>query len=326
MKALVTGGTGFIGSHLVEALVQKQARVRCLVRKTSDLKWLKGLPVEYVYGDCCDSASLKESVQGVDHVFHLAGVTKAVNEDTYFQINAYGTENLVQACLRHNIQLKKFIYVSSQAAAGPGRNGCKKTEKDRCEPVSPYGRSKRLGEELALAHAHELPLVILRPPVVYGPREKDLYSYFRLLSKRIQPVLSGLDQRFTLCYVEDVIQAILLASETEASGGEIFFLSDGKDYCVEEIGDIFAQAMEVTPRRIPVPMWAVFGMATLSEFFSKFSKKPPLINKGKVDEMVQRHWVCDISKAQSVLCFQPHVPLQEGAKWTVAWYKREHWL
>lgn len=326
LKALVTGGTGFIGSHLVDALVQRGMQVRCLVRKTSDLKWLQGLPVEWVTGDCCDKASLNEAVKGVDQVFHLAGVTKAVREETYSQVNAYGTENLVHACLENNPRLQKFIYLSSQAAAGPSRNGCKKKETDPCEPVSPYGRSKRMGEELALAHSTDLPLVILRPPVVYGPRETDVYTYIRLLSKGIHPCLMGQDQHFNLCYVQDVVEAILLASEMTESRGEIYFLSDGIDYDVEEIGKAFVQAMEVTPHRIPIPRWVLYGMASVSEIFSKFSGKPPLINRGKVEEMVQRNWACDISKAQTVLCFKPRVPLAQGARLTVGWYRREGWL
>ena len=326
MKVLVTGGTGFIGSHLVDALLQRGMQVRCLVRKTSNLKWLQGLPVEWATGDCCDNASLIEAVKGVDQVFHLAGVTKAVREETYFQVNGRGTENLVHACLENNPHLEKFIYLSSQAAAGPSRNGCKKKETDQCEPVSPYGRSKRMGEELALAHAANLPLVILRPPVVYGPRETDLYTYVRLLSKGIHPCLMGQDQHFNLCYVQDVVEAILVASEMTGFRGEIFFVSDGIDYDVEEIGDAFVRAMGGTAHRIPVPRWVLYGMASVSEIFSKFSGKPPLINRGKVEEMVQRNWVCDISKAQNMLCFEPRVPLAQGAKLTVGWYRREGWL
>jgi nucleoside-diphosphate-sugar epimerase len=133
---LVTGATGFIGSHLVEALLQKGVQVRCLVRKTSDLSWLKNLPIEVFRGNCNDKASLEEAVKGVDQVFHLAGVTKAVEEKTYFEVNALGTENLIHACLENNPRLQKFVYVSSQAAAGPCQNGGKKRESDRCEPVS----------------------------------------------------------------------------------------------------------------------------------------------------------------------------------------------
>ena len=326
MKALVTGGTGFIGSHLVEALLKEGIQVRCLLRKTSDLKWLEGLPIEVNWGDCNDKNSLREAVEGVEQVFHLAGVTKAVHEKTYFEVNAFGTENLIHACLENNPRIQKFIYLSSQAAAGPCRNGNKKKESDQCKPVSPYGQSKQMGEELALAHAQELPLLILRPSAVYGPRERDIYTFFKLLSKRIKPCLPSKDQHISLCYVEDIIQAILLAAQVKGSSGEIFFLSDGQDYRLEEIGDIFAQAMGVNAFCIRVPEWMIIGMASFSEYLSKLSGKPPLLNKGKVEEILQRNWVCDITKAKTALGFEPHISLAQGAKLTFEWYKKENWL
>ena len=206
MKALVTGATGFIGSHLVEALVQRGAQVRCLVRDKRHLGWVKDSPVEFVVGNCQEKDSLKQAVQDVDQVFHLAGVTTAVKEKTYFEVNGLGTENLVQACIENNTRLKKFIYLSSQAAAGPGLSGGKKNESDPCEPVSPYGKSKLLGEKLALSHSHELPLLILRPCAVYGPRDKGFYAVFKCLSKRIKPCLSGHDQHISMCYVQDLVR------------------------------------------------------------------------------------------------------------------------
>jgi nucleoside-diphosphate-sugar epimerase len=326
LKALVTGGTGFIGSHLVEALLKKGIQVRCLLRKTSDLKWLEGLPIEVRWGDCNDKNSLREAVEGVEQVFHLAGVTKAVHEKTYFEVNAFGTENLIHACLENNPRIQKFIYLSSQAAAGPCRNGNKKKESDQCKPVSPYGQSKQMGEELAMAHAQELPLLILRPSAVYGPRERDIYTFFKLLSKRIKPCLPSKDQHISLCYVEDIIQAILLAAQLKGSSGEIFFLSDGQDYRLEEIGDAFAQAMGVNAFCIRVPEWMIIGMASFSEYLSKLSGKPPLLNKGKVEEIFQRNWVCDITKAKTALGFEPHISLAQGAKLTFEWYKKENWL
>src|SRR4030042_1854661 len=163
MKALVTGAAGFIASHLVEALLQRGSQVRGLVRPTSHLKWVQGLSVEIIYGDCQEKDSLGPGVKDIDLVFHLAGVTRAIDAKTYFEVNALGTENLVQACLEHNTGLKKFIYLSSQAAAGPGRNGGKKKESDHCAPVSPYGMSKRRGEEFALSQAPAIPLLILPP-------------------------------------------------------------------------------------------------------------------------------------------------------------------
>jgi len=323
LKALVTGGTGFIGSHLAEALLQRGVQVRCLVRKESDLKWLKGLPIEITTGDCCNQASLSEAVKDVDKIFHLAGITKAVKEKTYFEVNAFGTENLIHACLEHNPRLQKFIYLSSQAAAGPCRNGDKKKESDQCEPISAYGRSKREGEELALAHAHEIPLIVLRPTGVYGPRDKDFFTLFKWVSKRIKPSFSG---KISLCYVQDVIQAILLAAESRANSGEIFFLSDGMDYLMREVGDVFARAMGVTALSVPIPKWLLFGFASLSEYLSLLSRKPSLISRGMAEQMVEKDWTCDITKAKTVLSFQPQFQLSQGARLTYQWYKNQDWL
>ncbi|MGQ9646026.1 MAG: NAD-dependent epimerase/dehydratase family protein [Thermodesulfobacteriota bacterium] len=326
MKSLVTGGTGFIGSHLVEALIRRGDQVRCLIRNPSHLKWLKDLPIEIVQGNCNDTRSLKSAVTGVDQLFHLAGVTKALDERTYFEINAQGTENLVHACLEHNPHLQKFIYLSSQAAAGPCQNGRPKKETDPCEPVSPYGRSKRMGEDMALAHAHELPLLILRPCAVYGPRDRAIYAFFKLLSKKIKPCFYRQEQHISLCFVGDIVEAMLLASERKEANGEIFFLSDGQDYRMEEVGDIFASAMGVNPVSIRVPEWMIYNVASLLEYFSKLTRKPALLNRGKVEEMIQKNWVCDITKAKTVLGFKPQVSLADGARLTFEWYKKENWL
>jgi len=326
LKALVTGATGFIGSHLVEALIHQGVQVRCLVRNKRHLGWVKDFPVEFVVGNCQERNSLREGVKDVDQVFHLAGAIAAVKEKTYFEVNALGTENLVRACIENNTRLKKFIYLSSQAAAGPCRSGGKKKESDPCEPVSPYGKSKLLGEQLALSHSHELPVVILRPCAVYGPRDKGFYALFKCLSKSIKPCLSDHDQYISICYVQDLVRAILLAAETPTENGEIFFLSDGQDHRMEEISDIFAQAMEISALRLRLPKQMLFGMAFFAECFSRVSGKPCIMSRGKVEEMIQKNWLCDITKARTLLGFEPRISLARGAELAVAWYKKENWL
>jgi nucleoside-diphosphate-sugar epimerase len=326
LKALVTGAAGFIGSHLVEALLQRGVQVRCLVRPASHVTWLQGLPVEIIYGDCREKDSLRPGVEDVDLMFHLAGATRAIDAKTYFAVNALGTENLVQACLEHNTRLQKFIYLSSQAAAGPGRSGRKKKESDRSCPVSPYGMSKRRGEELAIALAHELPLLILRPAAVYGPRDKAFLFLFQCLAKRIKPSISGGVQHLSLCSVQDLAGAILLAAETRTQSGEIFFLSDGQDYRMEEIIDTFAQAMEVTALRLPIPPPVLFGIAAVAEYFAKVSGKPALISRGRAEELIQPNWLCDITKAKTLLGFDPQISLAQGAELTCDWYRKESWL
>lgn len=326
MKALVTGATGFIGSHLVEALLQRGTHVRCLVRNKNHLGWVKDCSVEYVIGDCREKKSLKQAVQNVDQVFHLAGATAAIDEKTYFEVNGLGTENLVQACIENNPRLKKFIYLSSQAAAGPSRIGGKKKESDPCEPVSPYGKSKLLGEELAMAHAEELPLLILRPCAVYGPRDKGFFTLFKCLSRNIKPCLSDHDQQISMCYVEDLVLAILLAAETRTASGETFFLSDGHDYRMEEIGDIFAQAMRVRALKLHLPGQLLFGMGFLAECVARVTGRPAIMSRGKIREMFCKNWLCDIQKARALLGFKPRIALARGAELTVAWYKEENWL
>ncbi|MFH0725785.1 MAG: NAD-dependent epimerase/dehydratase family protein [Pseudomonadota bacterium] len=323
---MVTGATGFIGSHLVEALVKRGTRVRCLVRNRRQLGWVKNAPVEFVAGNCRDKNSLIQAVKDIDQVFHLAGATTAIKETTYFEVNALGTENLIQACIEHNPRVKKFIYLSSQAAAGPCRGGGKKKESDPCEPVSPYGKSKLLGEKQALSHAWELPLLILRPCAVYGPRDKGFYPLFKSLSKRINPCLFGPDQHISLCYVQDLVRAILLAAEIPTETGGVFFLSDGQDYRMAKVGDIFAQAMEIDALRLRLPRQVLFGMAFFAECFSRISGKPSILNSGKVAEMIKKNWCCDITKARTLLGFEPRISLARGAELTVAWYKREKWL
>ena len=326
MKALVTGATGFIGSHLVEALVHRGAQVRCLVRDKTRLGWVKDLPVEFVVGNCQEKNSLIQGVTDVDQVFHLAGVTTAVKEKTYFEVNALGTENLVHACIENNTRLQKFIYLSSQAAAGPCRRGERKRESDPCEPVSPYGKSKLLGEELALSHSHELPLLILRPCAVYGPRDKGFYALFECLSKGIKPCLSDHDQHISMCYVEDLVRAILLAAETQTEKGEILFLADGQDYRMEEVAEILAQAMGISALQLRLPKQLLFGLAFLAECVSRVSGKPSILSRGKVEEMIQKNWLCDITKARALLAFEPRISLARGAKLAVDWYKKENWL
>jgi nucleoside-diphosphate-sugar epimerase len=326
LKALVTGATGFIGSHLVEALIQRGVQVRCLVRNRRHLGWVKDLPVEFLVGNCQEKDSLKQGVKDVDHVFHLAGVTTALKAETYLDVNALGTENLVQACIENNPRLKKFIYLSSQAAAGPCHSGGKKKESDPCKPVSPYGRSKLLGEELALSHSHELPLLILRPCAVYGPRDKGFYALFECLSKGIKPCLSGHDQHISMCHVQDLVRAILLAAETQTESGEILFLSDGQDYRMDEIGDIFAQAMGIRALKLSLPKQVLFGLAFLAECVSRVSGNPSIMSRGKVEEMIQENWLCDITKARALLGFEPRISLARGAKLAVDWYKKENWL
>ncbi len=170
-------------------------------------------------------------------------------------------------------------------------------------------RAKEWERKWPSSHARRLPLLILRPSAVYGPRDRDIYVFFKFLSRRINPCLSNPDQHISLCHVQDVVRAILLAAEARVHRGAKSFSSPtARTTPIEEIANTLAQALEVHAFRLCVPKWILLGIASFSEYISQVSKKPSLISRGKVEEMVQKNWVCDITKAKTVLGFDPEYP------------------
>lgn len=322
MKALVSGSNGFIGSHLVEALKKRGYSVTCLVRKTSNLNWLKGLDVEFVYGDCTEKDSLYKAVEDADYVYHLAGVVRAVDRETYYRVNFLGTRNLLEVCNKTNRKIKKFLYLSTQAAAGPiNPNG----EGD-CQPITDYGKSKLKGEFEVHSYNDRLPVLIIRASVIYGPRDKDIYTYFKFLKKGLRPLPGKGEGHFNALYVGDLVEGMILAAENENSSGETYFIADEKSYSWKEAADKAARALGVKTIKINIPRWLISASAFLSELSSGITHKPALIDRQKAKELLHNGWFCDITKARENLGFNPRISLEEGLKITASWYKDNGWL
>ncbi|CUT00042.1 NAD dependent epimerase/dehydratase family protein [Candidatus Kryptonium thompsonii] len=188
MKALVTGGTGFIGSHLVDELLNRGYEVRCIVRDTSNLKWLNGKDVEIFKGSLFDIDFLKKAVEDVDYVYHIAGVTKGKNYQDYYRGNVETTQNLLEACLE-NQKLKKFVLASSLAAVGPGDDAIPVDETRQYNPITSYGKSKAEAEKVTLSFKDKLPITIVRPPSVYGPRDTYTFELFKYVKFGFLPVV-----------------------------------------------------------------------------------------------------------------------------------------
>ena len=326
MRALVTGATGFIGSHLVELLLKKHYAVRVLLRKTSDTIWLKGLPVEYVYGDLFDEAALQKAVTDVDYVFHSAGVTKAKTKEEYFRGNTEGTKNILEATLHHNPALRRFIQISSQTAAGPSPSKVAVTEEAPCHPITSYGRSKLGAEQLCLAKRDVLPITIVRPPAVYGPRDKDIFEFFNTMGKGLQPMVGLHEKYVSLIHVSDLVRGFVLAAESDVSKGETYFISSRSIYGWKEVGEITRRLLARSVVRLRIPASGVYAIAGVSEFFGLFSKKPVLINIEKAKDMVQDYWTCDSSKAKRDFGYEQEISLEQGIGSTLDWYKERGWL
>ncbi len=321
MKTLVTGATGFIGSHLVEELLKRGHTVACLVRKASNLQWIDGLNVRFVYGDCEIKESLLNGVADFDYIFHLAGLTKAVNERDFFSANALGTENLVSAVIEKNPDIKRFVYLSSLAAAGPSCDGAPSKETDEAKPVSAYGRSKLEGERIVMRHKNTIPVTIIRPPAVYGPRDKDIYIFFKLLKKSIS--LWWGKCCYSLLYVDDLVKGTILSAESKTAEGEIFYLSDGRIYSNEEITEAISSAVGAKPIRLRIPRAIMPLLASIGQ---KLGNQSNIINKDKIKELQYSYWTCDSTKSRNELGFIPNVGIKEGVKWTADWYRIHQWL
>ena len=326
MKALVTGATGFIGSHLVEALLDKNVEVRCLVRPDSNRRWLPDRRVEFLTGDCRNPDSLPAAVSGVDCVYHLAGVVRARGYEDYFLTNSVGTRNLLQACLRHNPGLGRFVLVSSQAAAGPSPDGQPVKETDVARPISAYGWSKLLAEKEVLEKKNDLPVVVVRPSPVYGPRDRDFHSLFKMIKLGLRPVIGREERYIHLTYVQDVVEGIRLAARKEHICGGVYFLADDCSYNWGEIGQVLGEAFNRKTRQLTIPKSISWIIARVAELWAALLRRPATLNREKRREMLARWWLCDTSRARRELGFQAGHPLPLGARSTLRWYRDNGWL
>jgi dihydroflavonol-4-reductase len=325
MRALVTGSNGFIGSTLVEALLNNKYKVRCLVRKTSNLQWLEGLDIELVYGDLIQVETLASAVRDMDYIFHLGGVTKAANYEGYVNGNYQTTCNLLDACKHANKSLE-FIFISSQAAGGPGTTDSPRDEFQRPEPISIYGQTKLMAEKAVLDYAEYFPVTIIRPPSVYGPKDKDVFVLFQNVSKGIIPVLHGGKQKVSMIHVDDLISGILLVAGNKAANENIYYMSGNEQLEWGEIGKVMAKALDKKAVQVSVPVFLLDTISWISPLYSKFAKKAVLLNRDKVREMKEPSWLCSNERAKKELNFQPKIKLLDGFRQTAEWYKQNGWL
>lgn len=323
MKAFITGATGFIGSHLVDRLIKEGGYdLHCMVRNQE--KWLEGKAYTKVKCDLNDIPQLRNAIKGSDLVIHLAGVVKARDNREFERANVEGTENILR--ISQKLGVPKIIILSSQAAAGPSFKE-PIDETMPMMPVSRYGESKKRMEEMILRIADENGQVtILRPSSVYGPREEDIYTFFKIASKGICPIVgSGRGKQISMAHVSDIVQGIMLASEKELKGIRTYFLSSERGYDWHEIRDATAQALGRKLTTINVPVSLVRSIGTITEKSASFFGKYPVMNEDKAKEMVMS-WVCSVEKAKTELGYRQNIDLFEGIRQTVQWYKMHNWL
>lgn len=342
MKALITGASGFIGSRLIQYLSQNLSQKDmesaivpvALLRATSNLDNLKGCTYEVAQGDLRDLEALKRAVASVDIVFHLAGVTKAKNRQEYLAHNADGTENVAKAILEANPKIKRLVYVSSLAAGGPSLTESPRVETDPESPVSAYGESKLEGEARLKSYFNQIPVTIIRPPLVYGPRDKDTLLFFQAAKNRLVPIFKARashdgQKHYSHIHVDDlcagIVKSVLVDPRT-LSSGEVFYLSSDQTISFRELMRTIAQSMGVRTYEIPMSTRALQVGALALQGLGKVTGKTYPLNLDKYHEILPDYWTCANTKAKERLGFSPKHDFASGIEDTLKWYREHSWL
>lgn len=324
MKALITGATGFIGSHLVEWLTHIGYDIHCLVRKQSNLRWIKSQPVHLIEADFRDTESLNRAVTDMDYIFHLGAVINAGRWETYFQINFMNTKRLIEACIRNNPDLKKFVLVSSISAMGPGKKETYRTETAPCQPRSFYGKSKRLAEKIGLKYQDTIPITIIRPPSVIGPRQRELLLIIKCIKMRLIPQIGNGDKQTSLCYIGDLVKAIQLVAEKPETAGEIYLITDSNSYSWREVSDEIVRQMGIEKFYFRIPHFIQYSIALLLELISAITRSAPYLTRQNLNTTRESYWLFDDSKIREKLGFTSTVGIREAVGKTIQWYRDQN--
>jgi len=322
MRAFITGASGFIGSYLVEHLLQKNWQVRVLLHKN---KIPRESEIEIVKGDIRDLQTLRDALAGIDVLFHGAAALGAalIGQEEFYKINVDGTKNILKAARAENI--KRIVHLSSAGVLGSIKKNETAAEAYPLNPKNTYDKSKLEGEKIALQQAQEgMDIVIIRPGWVYGPGDRRTFKLIKSIDKRRFILVTKGKIWQTPIYIQDLIKGILLCAE-KGKMGEIYHLSGGEVLSVREIVRTIAAA---TGKKIPavtLPLFPVkFTAWSLEKIFFLFKKEAPL-TPGKLSFFIHPKPLA-VKKAINELGFSPQIIFKEGMALTVSWYREHNWL
>lgn len=326
-KLLITGASGFVGFHLIEAALAKDLDVYAAVRKSSDVKHLASYNIKYTYPDFSNVDSLEKDLKenNYDFIIHAAGTTKAKNQEEYNRVNALYAVNVGLAAAKSRAGLQKMIFVSSLAALGPlTRISELITEDTLPAPVTAYGKSKLLAEEQL--KDIDLPLIVLRPTAVYGSRDKDIFIILKTFSRGFEPYIGKKEQQLSFVYAKDLALASVNALFTPTTVNSTYNITDGNCYTRYEMADITKKVLSRKTLKFHLPLTVVKSLALLLEKTYGMFDKTPALNVEKLNELTAVNWCCNIEKARKNLNYRPTYNLQQGLKEALEWYRQNQWL
>jgi UDP-glucose 4-epimerase len=325
-KLLITGASGFLGYHLIEAALAKGLDVTAGVRQKSRVDHLANFQIRYTFLDFGNRQRLLQELEegGYDYIIHAAGATKAASQKEYDKANAESTEVLAQAAKVALPLLKKLVFVSSLAAIGPlnDLDGAI-TEETLPHPVTAYGRSKLLAEHKL--SAQPTPWLVLRPTAIYGPRDKDIFIILRMISRGWEPYIGRDPQRLSFVYVKDLADLSVHALFSDVTH-QAYNVTDGRSYDRFELADIVKGYFHRKALKFFVPVPLVRLIAAGLEKLYERRKAAPALNREKLQEITAPNWICRTDRVRAELGFLPDYDLKNGLEETLEWYLREGWL
>ncbi len=313
---------------MAETLAKKKVKTKILIRNTSRLPFELLPNMKICYGDVTDLESVRIAADGVKTVFHLAGILRGSNLENYRKVNVVGTWNVCKAAAEAGT-VKKLVYVSSLSAAGPAWDNQELDETMPCRPISFYGQTKLEGERVAQSFHGDYRVTILRPGAVYGPREKDLFEYFKMVRGGIIVNSGDGSQRVSFVHVFDLVEAIMLAAKSPKSGGRIYFVSDGQGLSWNELARHIGNVLKKSYKTFNVPLGIVRMVAALGDWTKTLTGQsflPPIVSSDKVKEAAAPGWVCGNHKIRRELGFKPRFDIKKGIEETAKFYFEKGWL
>lgn len=326
MRTVITGGAGFIGSHLAEALARRGDRVACVERPGASRGWLEGLEADWHPVGLEDPDALRRIFRGARVVFHLAGLTEAVRSRDFYAVNTEGTARVLRAAAEQEGTPPHVILLSSLSATGPCRNGERLGPDSVPVPLSHYGNSKLLAEAVVHARADRVPATIVRLPSVYGPRERAILKLFRMIRHGLALTVGGWHREVSLVHVRDVVGGLVAAGDRDVRSCRTYCLAHPDVVTWADVARAVGEAVGRRPRMLSLPASAARVVAVAAEAVARLRGRPAILNRERVREISQDRWVCDPSRAVAELGFAPAVPLAVGMAETADWYRRMRWI
>jgi len=333
-KVLITGASGFIGSFLVEEALKRGYEVYAGIRSSSSRQYLQDSRIKFISLDFKNKGNLiktleefnKEHNGSFDYIIHCAGVTKANDIQEFYDINYEYTKNFVEALMETKSNVQKFIQLSSLASYGPGNAETLEliNHSQIPHPVSGYGKSKLMTEEY-LNTLKDFPYIIFRPTTIYGPREKELFTVFKMVNSGFEFYIGSTPQHLSFIYIDDFVTLCFDALESNIKQRS-YFVCDGKTYLSSEFNNHIKKALNKKTLKLTLPVSVVRGLAfTLEKTFGLFGKTPAL-NSERVREFECTNWTIYTEDLFQDFNFKPQYFLERGVKETADWYKKEKWL